>query len=92
VFRLFKLLASPADADTMHANYLRGGYGYGHAKKELLELLLSRFQQEREKFQAFMTDVSELDRQLAIGAEKARTVAHATLRRVRERSGYTARY
>ncbi|MBK8583669.1 MAG: tryptophan--tRNA ligase [Flavobacteriales bacterium] len=92
VFQLFKLLASPADADTMHANYLRGGYGYGHAKKELLELLLSRFQQEREKFQAFMTDVSELDRQLAIGAEKARTVAHATLRRVRERSGYTARY
>ena len=92
VFQLFKLVASPADAETMQSNYLRGGYGYGHAKKELLGLLLARFEQERARFQALITDSGELDRQLAIGAEKARAVAHTTLHRVRERSGYAPRY
>ncbi|MBS1582819.1 MAG: tryptophan--tRNA ligase [Bacteroidetes bacterium] len=92
VFRLFRLVA-PADAvEAMRQNYLRGGYGYGHAKKELLGVLLDRFAQERATFQALMADRTELDRQLAVGAEKARSVARATLKRVRERSGYTPKY
>ena len=92
VFQLFKLVAPPAEVEAMHANYANGGYGYGHAKKELLGLLLNRFEPERTRFQALMADTAELDRQLAIGAEKARSVAHATLRRVRERSGYAGLY
>ena len=35
-----------------------------------------------------MNDRGELDRQLRIGAEKAREVASATLKRVRDRAGY----
>jgi tryptophanyl-tRNA synthetase len=92
VFRLFRLVAPAEAVETMRQNYLRGGYGYGHAKKELLDVLLARFAQERANFQALMDDKAELDRQLAVGAEKARTVAQATLKRVRERSGYVSKH
>ena len=88
VFQLFKLVASPADVETMHADYLRGGYGYGHAKKALLEVLLDRFDRERSTFQELMADRDLLDGQLRVGAEKARVLANATLNRVRQRAGY----
>ncbi len=91
VFNLFRLLA-PADAvETMRQNYLRGGYGYGHAKKELLQVLMDGFASERALYQELMTDRGELDRQLQVGAAKARAIAEITLARVRERAGYGAR-
>ncbi len=88
VFQLFKLIASPEETHAMEGNYRAGGYGYGHAKKELLGLLLSRFSNERRMFQELMVDRKELDKQLAIGAAKARAVGRLTLDRVRERTGY----
>ncbi len=91
VFQLYKLLAPVEAAAAMGSKYQAGGYGYGHAKKELLELLLSRFTHERQLFQELMADREELNKQLAIGAEKARAVAARTLDRVRERSGYGPR-
>ena len=90
-FRLYALVASPEQVTTMRENYLRGNYGYGHAKKELLAVLTERYEKERATFQALMNDKGELDKQLRIGAEKARVVANATLKRVRERAGYLAR-
>src|SRR5690606_10343460 len=51
VFQLYKVLAHPTDITAMEDNYRAGGYGYGHAKKELLELLLTRFSEERRRFQ-----------------------------------------
>ena len=91
VFQLFKLLAPVEVAAEMERKYSAGGYGYGHAKKELLDLLLSRFTNERQLFQELMADRGELNKQLAIGADKARSVAGSTLDRVRERSGYGPR-
>jgi len=88
VFQLFKMVAEPADVEAMREQYLRGGFGYGHAKKALLEVLLTRFVSERTSFQELMTDKGQLDDRLRIGAEKARTVANATLDRVRIRAGY----
>ena len=72
----------------MRENYLRGGYGYGHAKKELLGVLIARFANERSTFHSLMNDKAELEKQLRIGAEKARAVAHTVLARVRARVGY----
>ena len=60
----------------------------GHAKKELLEVLLGDFSEERSLFQRLMADRNELDAQLAKGAAKARTVAAGVLARVREKLGY----
>jgi len=87
-FKLYALVASPEQVTAMRENYLRGNYGYGHAKKELLAVLTERYARERATFQALMNDKGELDRQLRIGAEKALVVASATLKRVRERAGY----
>lgn len=87
-FKLYGLVASPEQVNTMRENYLRGNYGYGHAKKELLQVIMERWAGPRATFQALMNDKAQLDKQLRIGAEKARTVANATLKRVRERAGY----
>jgi len=88
VLALFKLLAPAAAVQTMRENYLRGGYGYGHAKKELLAAILDGFAQERRTFQELMGDRTVLDAKLRIGAEKAAAVATAVLDRVRSKVGY----
>ncbi|MCB0792446.1 MAG: tryptophan--tRNA ligase [Flavobacteriales bacterium] len=90
VYRLFRLLVSADAANDMASRLRAGGYGYGHAKKELLSALLDGFRTEREDFDRLMADKPELDRQLAVGAERARNVAHTTLSRVRIASGYSA--
>lgn len=88
VFKIYSLLANEEQQNTMRENYLKGGYGYGHAKNELLGLILEKFASPREKYNAFMNDKSLLDKKLAIGAEKAKAVAKNTLKRVRAKLGY----
>jgi tryptophanyl-tRNA synthetase len=91
VYQLFKLVAPAAAVADMAAQFRSGGYGYGHAKKELLAALLDGFRTERETFDRLMNDRGELERKLQLGAEKARAIAQVTLGRVRERAGYGAR-
>lgn len=88
VFKIYSLLADDSQKATMRENYLKGGYGYGHAKTELLNLILTKFSSPREKYNAFMNDKALLDKKLAIGAEKAKLIAKQTLKRVREKMGY----
>ncbi|WP_430405521.1 tryptophan--tRNA ligase [Fluviicola sp.] len=88
IFRLYELLASPSEIETMRTNYLAGGYGYGHAKNSLLELILNKFSTERQKYNELMEDKSQIDKALEIGASKARIIAHETLKRVRTKVGY----
>lgn len=88
IFRLYELLASAEEIETMRANYLAGGYGYGHAKTALLDLILTKFSAEREKYNALMADKSQIDKALEIGASKARLIAQESLKRVRNKIGY----
>lgn len=88
VYKLYKFIATAGAANEMKQKLEAGGYGWGHAKKDLLEAILTRFAAERDTFQRYMNDKSELENQLQIGAAKARTVATATLARVREKLGY----
>lgn len=88
VFALYKLLASDEEITKMHANYVGGNYGYGHAKQALYELILEKFATEREKYNHYMNNLNEIDEALAIGAEKARKVAAKVLKRVRSKIGY----
>lgn len=90
VFALYKLLATPEQVAEMHANYLKGGYGYGHAKTALYELILEKFKHQREQYNYYMNNRNELDAKLQIGADKARVVARATLKRLREKLGLKA--
>jgi tryptophanyl-tRNA synthetase len=87
-FKLYSLLASPAEVETMRQNYLAGGYGYGHAKKELYELILRRFATEREQFNFYMNNLPELDAKLAIGAKRAQEYGAGVLAKVRQKVGY----
>lgn len=87
VFKLYALMASEEQIATMRANYAAGGYGYGHAKNELLNLIMTKFAKERELFNFYMNDLDALDAKLAIGAEKARDIAHAKLKEVRQKLG-----
>ncbi|MBN7811936.1 tryptophan--tRNA ligase [Algoriphagus sp. H41] len=88
VFRLYSLLATAEQTEKMRANYLGGNYGYGHAKKELLELILSNYAKERESFNFFMAHPEEVEKRLAEGEQKARTIAMDVLNRVREKLGF----
>ncbi|WP_223550190.1 tryptophan--tRNA ligase [Aestuariivivens sp. NBU2969] len=87
-FALYQLLASEEEIAAMKANYQKGGYGYGHAKQALFELLITRFGKPREKYNYYMNNLNEIDKALAVGAEKAKRVANEVLHRVREKVGY----
>ncbi|MEZ4853191.1 tryptophan--tRNA ligase [Flavobacterium sp.] len=87
-FALYKLLATPEQVEQMRTNYLAGGYGYGHAKQALFELIVERFATEREKYNYYMNNLEELDQLLQEGAAKASKVANGVLKRVREKLGY----
>jgi tryptophanyl-tRNA synthetase len=88
VFAIYKLVASPSQVTLMREHYLKGGYGYGHAKQALYELITERFKKERERYNHLMNNPDELDANLAEGATKARTIARKVLKRVRENLGY----
>ena len=87
VFALYKLVASPEQTEEMRQNYLKGGYGYGHAKSALLEVLLENYAEAREKFNYYLENKNEVDKFLLEGAAKAEIVANDVLRRVREKLG-----
>ncbi|RZL14255.1 MAG: tryptophan--tRNA ligase [Hymenobacter sp.] len=87
-FKLFSLLATPAETADLRQRYEAGGYGYGHAKQALYELVLQRFATERERFNFYMNNLPELDAQLAIGAQRAQAYGAGVLAKVRQKVGY----
>lgn len=87
-FQIYALLANQDEIETMRANYAVGGWGFGHTKKAILELILERYSEIRERFDHFMNNTDELDLILGKGAEKAALVANTVLKRVREKIGY----
>ena len=88
VFNLYKLVASEAQIAEMRNNYEAGGFGYGHAKQALYEVLLEQFEEPRKKYDYYMNNLAELDKALEVGAEKARNVANEVINRVRKKVGY----
>jgi tryptophanyl-tRNA synthetase len=88
IFAIYKLLANPKEIEVMRKNYLAGGYGYGHAKQALFELILTKFENQRTRYNYLMENKSEINQALAKGATKARKVAVEVLARVRNKVGY----
>uniref|UniRef100_UPI00404B3E7B tryptophan--tRNA ligase n=1 Tax=Fluviicola sp. TaxID=1917219 RepID=UPI00404B3E7B len=88
VFKLYELLANTAEIELMRTNYINGGFGYGHVKTALFELILKKFENERLKYDELMNNPSIIEEALQIGAAKARNIAQKTLQRVREKLGY----
>ena len=67
------------------------GRGYGDLKKDLAEVVVERVAPIRERTLELMEDPAELDRLLAIGADKASERAERTLTTVYERVGFLRR-
>jgi len=88
VFALYKIMASEEQIVEMRKNYEAGGYGYGHAKQALFELVRDKFAEPREKYEYYINNLEEVDKALSIGAEKAKNVANEVLAKVRTKLGY----
>ena len=87
VFSLYKLFATEQEQQAARERYLAGGMGWGHAKQELYEIMEARFAPLREKYDMYMKDPEQIDKILKEGAEKARTIASATVNRLRAAIG-----
>lgn len=88
VFKLFSLLADATQISEMRSNYTKGGYGYGHAKTALYEVILSKFEKPRNRYNELMSNTALLEKELQIGEEKARKRAQEKLKQVRSILGF----
>lgn len=89
-FKLYSLLASESEIETMRQNYVNGGYGYGHAKQALLECILEKFAEPRRIFNYYMENDAELESILIEGETKARAIAQQTIAKVRAVLGFSS--
>jgi tryptophanyl-tRNA synthetase len=87
-YTIYALLADDEQIAVMRKNYTDGGWGYGHTKKAILELILDKFSKERERYNYYMENKGELDKVLKEGADKAKIVADSVLAKVRSKLGY----
>jgi len=58
-FAIFKLLASDSEIKQMKKNYEAGGYGYGHAKQALFELICNKFSEQRKRYAYYMDNLED---------------------------------
>jgi tryptophanyl-tRNA synthetase len=88
VYAIYSLLATEEQKSSLRSKYLAGNFGYGHAKQELYELIISKYKTEREAFNFYMSNPEELDKKLEQGEARARVIAHEVLGRVRKKLGF----
>lgn len=86
IFSIFRHVAPTPAVEELEGRYREGGVGYKEAKELLAEAVISFTTPMREK-RAALTDDHAVRELLRQGAERAETVAQATLREAREHSG-----
>tara|TARA_B100000925_G_scaffold73032_1_gene51140 strand:- start:311 stop:1273 length:963 start_codon:yes stop_codon:yes gene_type:complete len=88
VFKIIKLIAENNHINEIKNKYKSGGYGYGHAKTELFEIILSKYKTQRDKYNHLMSNKNEIDTVLLDGASRAKATANEVLSRVKTKLGY----
>ena len=88
LFKIYSLIASNKQVEAMKTNYQNGGYGYGHGKKDLVELILNKYSKERERYNYYISNPNEVEKILIQGSLKAKSTAGEVLNRVRKKLGY----
>ncbi|NBX23661.1 MAG: hypothetical protein EBR52_06045 [Microbacteriaceae bacterium] len=86
---IFSVL-SGRSVDDLVADYAGGGYGA--LKKDLAEQVTASFAPIADRTHELLADPAELDRLLGAAAERASSVANATLTRVYDRVGLLPRH
>jgi tryptophanyl-tRNA synthetase len=84
VFALIKLFASAEKTAEIREKYLAGGYGYGHAKKELLAMITAYFADARERRKALVQNMDYVRDVLREGGRKARVRAEQVMDPIRD--------
>ena len=92
LYDLLKVVLSPSEFAEADAKWRSGGpdpkeFGYGFFKKRLLDGYMATFEGPRKKYAELMADKGELERQLKLGADKARGYAAPVMDRVRKAVG-----
>lgn len=87
VFALIKLFANKETQDEIARKYRAGGYGYGHAKKELLGMIEDYFAEARERRHELAKDMDYVQDVLREGGKKARERAEEVMEPIREVTG-----
>ncbi len=87
VFALIKLFADEEKQKEIAEKYREGGYGYGHAKKELLAMIEEYFAEARERRKELSQDLDRVHDILQEGGEKARKRAETVMEPIREATG-----
>lgn len=88
VFKLYTLVAEDAQIAEMRKNYEEGGYGYGHAKKALFDVLWEKYAEERKVYKMYLDDNDALEKKLLHGEARAREIAEVTMAEVRKALGF----
>lgn len=92
VFALIRLFASKDMQSEIREAYQRGGYGYGHAKAELIKLMTEYFADAREKRRRLLKDPDYVLDVLREGGKNAQKRAQACMSKVRELTGLITTY
>jgi tryptophanyl-tRNA synthetase len=87
ILALLRLVAAPDEIADWEARYRKGGVGYGHTKKRLVELLSEYFRPYREKRKELENNYDYVEQVLQSGASRARALARKTLDEVRTAVG-----
>lgn len=87
VFALIKLFANDTHKNEIAEKYRAGGYGYGHAKKELLGLIDHYFEDARERRKKLASDTDYLNDVLREGGNRARKRAEEVMEPIRSATG-----
>ncbi len=84
VFALIKLFATKEKHDEISIKYKEWNYGYGHAKLELLDIILKYFKEERERFDSFENDMSYIEKALEKWNKEANELVDAKYNKMME--------
>jgi len=87
IFTFYKLFATPEEQASLASRYRAGGMGWGEAKEALFIAANREITAMRNRYNELMADPDKLDELLAKGAERARSIAAATVKRFRKAAG-----
>jgi tryptophanyl-tRNA synthetase len=90
IISLYRLFATPDMVASMERDFRAGGVGYGEFKKRLFAVIWDSFAPMRQRRAELEADAGLVDRILADGALRARTIAQQTMARVRRAVGVTS--
>nr|WP_073508165.1 tryptophan--tRNA ligase [Streptobacillus notomytis] len=87
ITKLYSLFADENEIKAMKEKFVAGNYGYGHAKKELLERILDYFKEQRERRIALENNLDYVKEVLRNGRERANKIALDKMIEVRKAVG-----